>query len=62
MRIITIEEHFHHPEVTARVMELAGPGSTPVDFADSRRCHCTTRRRPSRSCDAVSVTWGSSGH
>ena len=25
MRIITVEEHFHHPEVVARVQELAGP-------------------------------------
>ena len=25
MRIITVEEHFHHPEVMARVQELAGP-------------------------------------
>ena len=25
MRIITVEEHFHHPEVIARVQELAGP-------------------------------------
>jgi len=31
MRIITIEEHFHHPEVTARVMELAGPGPVVPD-------------------------------
>jgi predicted TIM-barrel fold metal-dependent hydrolase len=25
LRIITVEEHFHHPEVIARVLELAGP-------------------------------------
>lgn len=25
MRIITVEEHFHHPEVVAQVLELAGP-------------------------------------
>ncbi|RDH78063.1 amidohydrolase [Mycolicibacterium moriokaense] len=25
MRIITVEEHFHHPEAIARVQELAGP-------------------------------------
>src|SRR5262249_26413328 len=31
MRIITIEEHFHHPEVTARVMELVGPGPVVPD-------------------------------
>jgi uncharacterized protein len=31
MRIITIEEHFHYPEVTARVMELAGPGPVVPD-------------------------------
>jgi hypothetical protein len=23
--IITVEEHFHHPEVVGRVLELAGP-------------------------------------
>ena len=25
MRIITVEEHFHHPEVVARVLDLSGP-------------------------------------
>lgn len=25
MRVITVEEHFHHPDVVARVLELAGP-------------------------------------
>ncbi len=25
MRVITVEEHFHHPEASARVLELAGP-------------------------------------
>ena len=25
MRIITVEEHFEHPEVSLRVLELAGP-------------------------------------
>ncbi len=25
MRIITVEEHFEHPEVSARVLQLGGP-------------------------------------
>lgn len=32
MRIITVEEHFQHPEVSARVMQLAGrPPIAPVE-------------------------------
>ncbi len=31
MRIITVEEHFHHPEVVARVLDLAGPPSPVPD-------------------------------
>ena len=31
MRIITVEEHFHHPEAVARVLELAGPGPVAPD-------------------------------
>ncbi|MET0453157.1 MAG: amidohydrolase family protein [Mycobacterium sp.] len=31
MRIITVEEHFHHPEVMARVTELAAPGPVVPD-------------------------------
>jgi uncharacterized protein len=31
MRIITVEEHFHHPEAVARVLELAGPGPVTPD-------------------------------
>jgi len=27
MRIITVEEHFEHPEVSARVLQLGGPPS-----------------------------------
>ena len=30
MRIITVEEHFHHPEVMARVQELSGQWPPPV--------------------------------
>ena len=25
MRVITVEEHFHHPQAVARVLELSGP-------------------------------------
>ncbi|WP_374025871.1 amidohydrolase family protein [Mycobacterium sp. HNNTM2301] len=28
MRVITVEEHFHHPEAVARVLELSGPASS----------------------------------
>jgi predicted TIM-barrel fold metal-dependent hydrolase len=31
MRIITVEEHFHHPAAVARVLELAGPGPITPD-------------------------------
>jgi len=31
LRIITVEEHFHHPEVVARVQELAGPPPVTPD-------------------------------
>ena len=31
MRIITVEEHFHHPEAVARVLELSGPGPVTPD-------------------------------
>lgn len=31
MRIITVEEHFHHPEAVARVLELGGPGPVVPD-------------------------------
>lgn len=31
MRIITVEEHFHHPGAVARVLELAGPGPVVPD-------------------------------
>lgn len=31
MRIITVEEHFHHPEVVARVQELEGPPPVVAD-------------------------------
>jgi predicted TIM-barrel fold metal-dependent hydrolase len=31
MRIITVEEHFEHPEVGARVTQLAGPPPVPVE-------------------------------
>lgn len=31
MRIITVEEHFHHPAAVARVLELAGPGPIAPD-------------------------------
>jgi uncharacterized protein len=31
MRIITVEEHFHHPEAVARVLELSGPPPSPPD-------------------------------
>lgn len=31
MRVITVEEHFHHPEAVARVLELSGPPPTPPD-------------------------------
>ena len=31
MRIITVEEHFEHPEVSARVAELAGPPRLPAE-------------------------------
>jgi hypothetical protein len=31
MRIITVEEHFEHPQVMARVAELAGPPPLPVE-------------------------------
>ncbi len=31
MRIITVEEHFQHPEVVARVTELAGPPPVPPE-------------------------------
>ena len=31
MRIITVEEHFQHPEVVARVLKLAGPPSVVPD-------------------------------
>lgn len=31
MRIVTVEEHFHHPEAVARVLELAGPGPVVPD-------------------------------
>ena len=39
MRIITVEEHFHHPQAIARVLELAGPGPVVPDdgFADFLR-------------------------
>ena len=39
MRIITVEEHFQHPEVSARVAKLAGPPPLPAeglaDFANA---------------------------
>jgi uncharacterized protein len=31
MRIITVEEHFHHPEAVARVLELGGPSPVVPD-------------------------------
>jgi len=31
MRIITVEEHFHHPESVARVLELSGLGPITPD-------------------------------
>jgi len=31
LRIITVEEHFHHPEAIARVLELAGPPPVAPD-------------------------------
>src|SRR6185436_14897238 len=31
MRIITVEEHFHHPAAVARVLELSGPGPITPD-------------------------------
>lgn len=31
MRIITVEEHFQHPEVSARVARLSGPPPVPVE-------------------------------
>ncbi len=31
MRIITVEEHFHHPQAVARVLELAGPAPIVPD-------------------------------
>ncbi|MDQ2625920.1 MAG: amidohydrolase family protein [Actinomycetota bacterium] len=31
MRIITVEEHFHHPEAVARVLALNGPGPVVPD-------------------------------
>ncbi|MEZ0362354.1 amidohydrolase family protein [Mycobacterium sp. pUA109] len=31
MRIITVEEHFQHPEVSARVAQLAGPPPVPPE-------------------------------
>jgi uncharacterized protein len=31
MRIITVEEHFQHPEVSARVAQLAGPPPVPAE-------------------------------
>ena len=34
MRIITVEEHFHHPEVMARVQELAGQWPPPPVVSD----------------------------
>ena len=34
MRIITVEEHFHHPEVMARVQELSGQWPPPPVVAD----------------------------
>jgi uncharacterized protein len=39
LRIITVEEHFHHPEVIARVQELAGPPPVVADdsFGDFLR-------------------------
>ena len=39
MRIITVEEHFHHPEAVERVLELTGPGPIVPDagFGDFLR-------------------------
>ncbi len=39
MRVITVEEHFHHPEAVARVLELGGPSPVPPDagFGDFLR-------------------------
>ncbi len=34
MRIITVEEHFHHPEVMARVQELSGQWPPPPVVSD----------------------------
>ena len=34
MRIITVEELFHHPEVMARVQELSGPWPPPPVVSD----------------------------
>jgi uncharacterized protein len=31
MRVITVEEHFHHPEAVARVLQLSGPPPTAPD-------------------------------
>jgi hypothetical protein len=32
MRIITVEEHFEHPEVSKQVLQLSGPpGGVPLD-------------------------------
>ncbi|MEU0494675.1 amidohydrolase family protein [Mycobacterium sp. NPDC006124] len=31
MRIITVEEHFHHPQSVAQVLELSGPGPVTPD-------------------------------
>ena len=31
MRIITVEEHFQHPDAVARVLELSGPPPTQPD-------------------------------
>ncbi|KLO31366.1 amidohydrolase [Mycolicibacter heraklionensis] len=31
MRIVTVEEHFHHPQAVARVLEIAGPGPIVPD-------------------------------
>jgi hypothetical protein len=34
VRIITVEEHFHHPEVMARVQELSGEWPPPPVVSD----------------------------
>jgi hypothetical protein len=61
VRIITVEEHFHHPEAVERVLELTGPGpivpSLPRRAVSERTRH--ENRTPARTDEYIGATQSS---